>query len=197
MFEWLSLFMIALVGAMSPGPDFLVVSQIALSSGRRSGIVCSLGVWFGVVCHLLLLIFLSQWLGQFINYIKYAGVIFLLYLLVVQIMNLMKKRVKKKNEEVLKIGSLKSFFRGFLVNVLNPKALIFFVSFIPVLLIEQNKNSLAVLTTFSLPVFLWFAALSCFLSMNNFRKFYQRNIQYFEWTMVIALSLLIFIIVNG
>lgn len=42
-----------LLGAISPGPDFVFVSQQALSQGKRIGLISSLGVALGLGVHIL------------------------------------------------------------------------------------------------------------------------------------------------
>src|SRR5438093_381114 len=40
---------VVLVGAVSPGPDFVVLTHVSALSGRRAGIACGLGVACGVL----------------------------------------------------------------------------------------------------------------------------------------------------
>lgn len=42
-----------LLAAASPGPDFVLVSQQTLSKGRRTGLICSLGITFGLGIHVI------------------------------------------------------------------------------------------------------------------------------------------------
>lgn len=42
-----------LLAAASPGPDFVLVSQQTLSKGRRTGLVCSLGITLGLAVHIM------------------------------------------------------------------------------------------------------------------------------------------------
>lgn len=42
-----------LLAAASPGPDFVLVSQQTLSKGRRTGLICSLGITFGLGIHII------------------------------------------------------------------------------------------------------------------------------------------------
>lgn len=43
---------IHLLAAISPGPDFIFVSQQTLSRGRTAGVICALGVSLGVGVHI-------------------------------------------------------------------------------------------------------------------------------------------------
>ena len=42
-----------LLAAASPGPDFVLVSQQTLAKGRRTGLICSLGITFGLGIHII------------------------------------------------------------------------------------------------------------------------------------------------
>ena len=42
-----------LLAAASPGPDFVLVSQQTLAKGRRTGLICSLGITFGLAVHII------------------------------------------------------------------------------------------------------------------------------------------------
>lgn len=42
-----------LLAAASPGPDFVLVSQQTLSKGRRTGLICSLGITLGLAVHIM------------------------------------------------------------------------------------------------------------------------------------------------
>ncbi len=41
-----------LLAAASPGPDFVLVSQQTLAKGRRTGLICSLGITLGLSIHI-------------------------------------------------------------------------------------------------------------------------------------------------
>ena len=42
-----------LLAAASPGPDFVLVSQQTLAKGRRTGLVCSIGITLGLAVHII------------------------------------------------------------------------------------------------------------------------------------------------
>lgn len=42
-----------LLAAASPGPDFILVSQQTLAKGRRTGLICSLGITLGLAVHII------------------------------------------------------------------------------------------------------------------------------------------------
>ena len=42
-----------LLAAASPGPDFILVSQQTLAKGRRTGLICSVGITLGLSIHII------------------------------------------------------------------------------------------------------------------------------------------------
>ncbi|WP_379543443.1 LysE family translocator [Psychrobacter sp. R86515] len=74
-----------LLAAASPGPDFVLVSQQTLAKGRRTGLICSLGITLGLAVHIIysvlglatviahsqLLLTTIKWLGG--GYLIYLG----------------------------------------------------------------------------------------------------------------------------
>ncbi|WP_207761619.1 LysE family translocator [Caviibacterium pharyngocola] len=130
---------IHILAAMSPGPDFIYVSQQTLSRGRRAGIICALGVALGLGVHILysvlglaVVIASASWLLILIKIVGGAYLIYLGY----------KGLKAKANKEVTVIekievkseSGLKTLWKGFLCNVLNPKAPVYFVSVFTVVL---------------------------------------------------------------
>lgn len=78
-----------ILGAMSPGPDFVFISQQTLGQGRRIGLISSLGVALGLGVHIAYsvlgmaaLIASAAWLltavkiigGAYLIYLGYKGI---------------------------------------------------------------------------------------------------------------------------
>lgn len=117
---------------LTPGPDILYVLTRGVAGGRRAGFVSGLGVGSGEVLHTVLVVFglaavLSASLTAFLI-IKYLGTLYLLYLGV--------KTLRDKQAFALAASqrpqSLTSvYWQGLLTNLLNPKAVLFYVAFLP------------------------------------------------------------------
>lgn len=177
---------IALLAAISPGPDFVVVVKNTLNA-RRVGLMTAFGVGFGILVHVTysllgIGLIISQSILLF-SLIKYAGAAYLLYL-GIQLLR------AKKGEDALKkmagvekrggISSWRALGEGFMTNALNPKATLFFLSiFTQVIhpetpLIVQGMYGVEV----ALVVGIWFSALALFLTMTPIRSKFSR-IQYY------------------
>jgi len=121
---------VALLGAISPGPDFFVVTKNSLTHSRKAGLFTAFGVAVAILIHVTycivglgVVIAEVPWIYQLI---QYAGAAYLIYI--------GWQSFRSKSVEV-KIGALQSdipswvaFKQGFLTNALNPKAALFFLS---------------------------------------------------------------------
>lgn len=127
--------LVALLGAISPGPDFFIVMKNSLSYSRRAGFWTSVGVSLALIVHLSytivgigVVIAESPFLYSFI---KYAGVSYLLYIGTKSIMPSFKQYPSMQLDYAQSRNQISSFAaitQGFLTNLLNPKAAIYFIS---------------------------------------------------------------------
>ena len=117
--------------ALSPGPDNLYLATLTVRSGKVAGFSFLIGLLSGCLIHTALLAFgLSQLIiinDLFFKIIKYLGVFYLLFLSYSSYKSdILIYNIEKKNDEIQKI-----FIRGVLMNLLNPKVLLFFTMFFP------------------------------------------------------------------
>lgn len=133
MLDYYTIAVIALLAAISPGPDFAVVAKNAIGHHRQAAIMTSLGIGVGILIHstycvLGLAVVISQSLLVF-NLIKYVGAGYLIYL---GIKSLFSKSTPAKALSAKTANSTLSnwqaFKNGLLVNVLNPKCTLFMLS---------------------------------------------------------------------
>ncbi|WP_337261101.1 MULTISPECIES: LysE family translocator [unclassified Serratia (in: enterobacteria)] len=123
---------IATLGMLSPGPDFFLVIKNAARYPRLAAMMTALGVICGVATHmsycvagLAVVITTTPWL---FNVLKYAGAVYLIWVGIqalrahgsskVDISSLPQQQVSLKN----------AFVQGYLCNLLNPKATLFFLA---------------------------------------------------------------------
>jgi threonine/homoserine/homoserine lactone efflux protein len=141
-----------------PGPAVLYVVTRSLDQGQRAGIVSVLGVETGTFAYALAaaagltgLIAASE-IG--FEIVKYAGAAYLVYLGV-------RKLLEREEEpqEALSSGGSRLFFRGMLVQLLNPKIAIFFLAFLPQF-VDSSRGPIAVQILVLGTLFTLLAALS-------------------------------------
>lgn len=128
----LTLALISLLAAISPGPDFFIVLKNSLVS-RKAGMLTAFGVSAALVIHLsytlvglAVLIQENVWLYKAVTY---AGALYLFYLGYSGIKASFGKNVSFNVEiSSQSISDFTAFKQGFLTNLLNPKAAVFFIS---------------------------------------------------------------------
>ena len=121
-------FIICLLGAMSPGPSMAVVINNAIFKGRNNGILTSIGHGIGIAIYAT---FAVLGLGLIIetnlfifNGLKILSIIFLIFIGIKSILNKEKLSLEKKD---IKKNTI-SFLQGFSISILNPKILVWFIA---------------------------------------------------------------------
>jgi threonine/homoserine/homoserine lactone efflux protein len=122
----------SLVLLLTPGPAVLYIVARAVQQGRTAGLVSVIGIHLGTIVHItaaavgLSALLVSSALAFAV--VKYLGAAYLIW------MGIRTFMAKDADEAmpVIKAQSLRRAFRdGFVVNLLNPKTAIFFLSFLP------------------------------------------------------------------
>jgi len=128
---WLSLVVICILGALSPGPSLALVIKNTLSGGSNQGYATAISHGLGVALYAAitatgigLLIVQSPLL---FSVIKYAGAAFLLYLGIKSLMS-KQKNMQFSQQETTRDPSINGWRDGFLIAFLNPKLAIFFLA---------------------------------------------------------------------
>ncbi len=138
--------------SITPGPDMTLSISRAISEGRKPALFVVLGTNLGVVCHTLLVAFGISALitasptAFFI--LKTGGAAYLLWLAVQAIRfgsSLSVEKVERPESSALASMSL-----GFWVNILNPKVIIFFMTFLPQFVSAQDPHVTGQLIFFGL-----------------------------------------------
>ena len=162
--------LIHLLAAASPGPDFVLVTQQTLARGRKSGLLCSLGIALGLSVHIiysafgLAAIIANSTIGLWI--IKILGATYLMYLGYKGLRSKPQNAEQAESRTVNHGSWIKTISMGFFCNVLNPKAPIYFVAlFTLVLSPDMPVYQLAIYGIWIMLVqFFWFSLVVIFLS---------------------------------
>jgi len=130
----------SLLLTISPGPDIIYVISQSISKGVKSAITTSLGLTSGLLVHTFLVtIGLSLIISQneyVFNFIRLLGVLYFSYLII----SVFFSRNKKKELDINNKSS-NDFYRGLIMNLLNPKVSLFFIAFFPGFLFHNDLNN--------------------------------------------------------
>ena len=141
----------SLVVVLMPGTGVIYTVTNGLFLGRRASIVAAFGCTAGIIPHLTASIFgLSAILHMSalaFQIIKYAGVLYLLYLACSMWRETGSLNFNRQSEarDMLQIA-----VRGVLINILNPKLTIFFLAFLPLFISQQEMSPIFQLIMLSL-----------------------------------------------
>jgi RhtB (resistance to homoserine/threonine) family protein len=146
---WAEFGAIALAHALaviSPGPDFALVLRQSLRAGRRAAVWTSLGIGSGILVHsaytvIGLGLVLRNSPGAF-TVLKIAGATYLGWI-GLQSMRSTGSKLTMESGEVATPSSetvSAAWLQGFLTNVLNPKAALFFIALFPAVVAAQTPR---------------------------------------------------------
>lgn len=182
--NWLILISIFSLALASPGPDFVVAVKNSILHSKLIGILTALGFAAGVLIHVSFAIFgiaaiISQSTFLF-SVIKYAGAAYLLY---IGIQSLRSSGFNKKiNLEASKkeLKNLQALWQGFLTNLLNPKATIFFLSVFSQFITTDTAwgTKIFYASTCVIMTFLWFSFVALVLSNPKIK---EKFIKFTKW----------------
>ena len=191
-----------LLAAASPGPDFVLVSQQTLAKGRRTGLICSLGITLGLSVHIIYsvlglatviahsqpLLTAIKWLGgSYLIYLGWQGIqakpkkpVELTALVTQENAPIDHLQAKQDASTHTKFTTLNDTFttlrRGFFCNVFNPKAPVYFVAiFTLVLSPDIPLWQLAIYGVWMMVLQMaWFSTVVMLLSVPAIHRRFQR-----------------------
>jgi threonine/homoserine/homoserine lactone efflux protein len=130
--SFLTFSLAAFILIIIPGPAVLFVIARSIEQGRLAGIVSVLGISVGAMVHAtsaavgISAIFAASAVA--FSAVKYLGAAYLIYL---GISTLLAKTVATGKIKVEQKPLKQIFRQGIIVNILNPKAALFFLAFLP------------------------------------------------------------------
>ncbi|EJT03156.1 LysE family translocator [Rhizobium sp. CCGE 510] len=165
------------VGAMSPGPSFVVVSRIAISRSRLDGLAAALGMGAGgVVFAVLALAGLTALLSQFewlYVLLKVAGGAYLIYI-AVNIWRGAAQPLEVSDASDSQPAPMRSFTTALLTQLSNPKTIIVYASLFAALL--PRTVQLDLMIALPLGVFAveagWYSIVAFAFSARHPRRLY-------------------------
>lgn len=179
--QMVSYFAVVTLAAMSPGPDFAVVTRHSILGGRLSGIAASAGVATGMAVNTAAAV---AGLGALLaasptlyTVIKLIGAAYLIYLGVRALLSLRGSSgggLQEIEQLPDRSGYFRAFREGLFANFLNPKVVIFLVTLMPQFLPKEPTlwEQLLVGLVSVVAVMNWFSILA--LAVSAARRAFQK-----------------------
>jgi len=170
-----------LIGAISPGPSFVLVARTSMAASRVDGLFAAIGMGVGgVIFSVVVLLGLQAILASvpwLYLTLKLAGGLYLVYLAVGIWRGAKEQIAVHSSEERIQRSVKKSFFLGLFTQVSNPKTAVVYGSIIAALL--PHNLPLAATVAFPFLVFLveagWYSVVALALSAESSRAVYLRS----------------------
>lgn len=179
--EFLTIVVAHALAVASPGPDFALVLRQSLAHGRRTAVWSSIGIGCGLSIHIGYCIL---GLGYFLKNsetalatVRYLGAAYLAWV------GVQALRAKARSGDVdLAAGAAaptdrSAWTTGFLVNVLNPKAALFFISLFPLAVSVTTPKLVQVGygVWMTLSTIAWFGFVSVVFTRGDVRRRFLRH----------------------
>lgn len=185
--EFLALMTAFGLSAVVPGADFAMVLRQSILHGRKTAIFTSAGVASAILVHgtytlLGLGLIISKSLLLF-SIIKIVGVLYLLWMGISVFRAPAPEKPDFKLEKVRNEPSAtNAFVLGFLTNLLNPKAVLFFLALFSSLVSAETLLSYKSIyvASMSVELFIWFVLVSIFFTTPSVRGFFYRIGKWFN-----------------
>jgi threonine/homoserine/homoserine lactone efflux protein len=124
-----------LVLVVIPGPNMMYITTRSLAQGVRAGVVSALGVETGTTVYVAAtavgLSALIAGAPAVLDILRYAGMAYLLFLAVKEVRGFRSAGAPAAAIAVRQTRLPRVFLDGLLMNLLNPKSLLFFLAFLP------------------------------------------------------------------
>lgn len=177
---FLSVAVAHMLAVASPGPDFAVVVRQSLAFGRAAGLWTALGIGCGITVHVAYGLFGLGWASErwpfLLDLLGWAGAAFLIW------MGQGALRSQPSAEDTASAPAEagrwhRYWLIGLLTNVLNPKAMLFFVALFSAVVTGPVGPGLQWLLGLWLPLttFAWFALVATLLSDPRLRTPLQKK----------------------
>ncbi|CAM3897586.1 threonine export protein RhtC [Rahnella victoriana] len=176
--------MMHMIALVSPGPDFFFVSQTAASRSRKEammgviGITLGVAVWAAVALMGLHLILQKMaWLHQIITV---GGGLYLCWMGWQLLKSARSKKQSDETEAAEPVVALpangRTFMRGLLTNLSNPKAVIYFGSVFSMFVGDSVSGGerLGIFMLIVVETLAWFSLVALVFALPKMRRGYQR-----------------------
>lgn len=181
-----SILTIHLMASISPGPDFVVVSQKTLHHGRKAGVFCGAGVCVGLLFHisytvagLTTVLGYSACIAQGIGLLGGSYLVFLGYKSINGSFSKQEVTLCKEENDI----AAKSAFRsGLIVNIFNPKASVYIISLFSIVISPtlDSEKLLVVIISIILVQMAWYLVFIFIVTLPRVRVIFDRNVYFID-----------------
>jgi RhtB (resistance to homoserine/threonine) family protein len=185
-FEFAALMLAFGINAVIPGADFAMVLRQSIAHGRRAALFTSAGIAMSILVHgtytlLGIGVIVSNSLMAF-NIIKWVGAAYLVWLAIAALRSPPPAPPAEHDLGAAKRGDFAAFALGFLTNLLNPNAVLFFLALFTSLVSARTGGDIKVIYVLcmSIMLFAWFALVSVFFTTASVRQSFFRFGRWFN-----------------
>jgi RhtB (resistance to homoserine/threonine) family protein len=185
--EYAGLMLFFGINAVIPGADFAMVLRQSIAQGRRAALFTSAGIAASILVHgTYTLLGVGVIVGQSLllfDIIKWLGAAYLLYLGLSALLGPTPQPPAEPVEEGMAAKSdFSAFTLGFLTNLLNPKAVLFFLAIFTATVSATTPGEIKVfyLASMSIMLFAWFTLVSIFFTTPAVRQGFFRLGRWFN-----------------
>ncbi len=185
-FEFLGLMLAFGINAVIPGADFAMVLRQSVVHGRREALLTSAGIATAILVHgTYTLLGVGVIVGQSLllfNILKWAGAAYLVWLAISALRSPPPQPPVVVEGSGARKGDMAAFALGFLTNLLNPKAVLFFLALFTSLVSVHTAGQVKVIYvgSMSIMLFAWFALVSIFFTTPSVRQGFFRFGRWFN-----------------
>jgi threonine/homoserine/homoserine lactone efflux protein len=191
----LGLAVVHLLAVASPGPSTVLVIQTAAVSGRRAGLLAAFAMMLGALVWAAAALFGLQVLFARFEWLylafRIAGALYLLYL-AYMLLRHAGAPLPEANPSAVRAGAWQGFLKALLLQLSNPKVMVFmgsiFISLLPTQPPAWMDTTVLAIVAFN--EFAWFALLALVFSGGAARAFYRRTKLWLDRVMGGVLGLL-------
>jgi len=193
----LTLYMIQLLAASLPGPDFFIVLKHSLHFGQMAGICATFGIATSIcIVYCPIALFFIQGIEQhymkIFHLVSVFGSFYLLYLAYHCLQSNRSFHVESKNLMTPAPSSyyLKSYYSGLVTNLSNPKVMIYFISILPLFIPPNASHAFcfAVINVITFSSMSWFILVACIIGQPKIRSYLIQYIHYVEYLLAFVFT---------
>lgn len=185
-FEYLGLILAFGVVVVVPGADFAMVLRQSVQSGRRAALFTSTGVAASILVHgTYTLLGVGVIVGHSMlafDIIKWIGTAYLVFVAISALRGPAPQPPATDMVAAGSSGDFSAFVLGFLTNLLNPKAVLFFLALFTSLVSATTPAMFKIvyLLTMSVMLMVWFSLVSVFFTVPAVRQGFFRLGRWFN-----------------